>query len=72
MAQFSIVLRSYWVLVVADQFTRRLAGFGAQCGDVTGNTPLTFDTGRSAVPVDLHRVRWVSHCRDLVQLPIAA
>ena len=24
----SIVLRSYWVLVVIDQFTRRLVGFG--------------------------------------------
>ena len=32
----SIVLRSYWVLVVMDQFTRRLVGFGVQCGAVTG------------------------------------
>jgi transposase InsO family protein len=32
----SIVLRSYWVLVVMDQFTRRLIGFGVQCGDVSG------------------------------------
>ena len=32
----SIVLRSYWVLVVMDQFTRRLVGFGVHCGDVTG------------------------------------
>ena len=28
----SIVLRSYWVLVVMDQFTRRLVGFGVHCG----------------------------------------
>jgi hypothetical protein len=28
----SIVLRSYWVLVVMDQFTRRLVGIGVQCG----------------------------------------
>ncbi|KAF5406730.1 MAG: hypothetical protein Udaeo2_32100 [Candidatus Udaeobacter sp.] len=32
----SIVLRSYWVLVVMDQFTRRLVGFGVHCGVVTG------------------------------------
>jgi hypothetical protein len=23
-------------------------------------------------PADLTNVRWVSHCRDLVQLPVAA
>ena len=32
----SIVLRSYWVLVVMDQFTRRLVGFGVHSGTVTG------------------------------------
>ena len=32
----SIVLRSYWVLVVMDQFTRRLVGCGVHCGAVTG------------------------------------
>jgi putative transposase len=32
----SIVLRSYWVLVVMDQFTRRLVGIGVLCGAVTG------------------------------------
>jgi transposase InsO family protein len=32
----SIVLRSYWVLVVMDQFTRRLVGFGVHDGSVTG------------------------------------
>src|SRR4029434_9770176 len=32
----SIMLRSYWVLVVMDQLTRRLVGFGVQCGTVTG------------------------------------
>ena len=31
----SIVLRSYWVLVVMDQFTRRLIGIGVNCGAVT-------------------------------------
>ena len=32
----SIVLQSYWVVVVMDQFTRRLVGFGVHCGAVTG------------------------------------
>src|SRR5215470_454509 len=31
----SLVLRTYWVLVVMDQFTRRLVGFGVHAGDVT-------------------------------------
>jgi len=32
----SIRLRSHWVLVVMDQFTRRLIGFGVHAGDVDG------------------------------------
>jgi transposase InsO family protein len=171
----SIVLRSYWVLVVMDQFTRRLVGFGVQCGAVTGadvcpmfnaaiygqgvprrlstdhdpvfeahrwaanlrileideiktvprvplshpfverlvgtvrrefldqvlfwntrdlerklaqfqvyynaarshaslegHTPLACAGGHTAIPGDLNHVRWGSHCRDLVQLPVAA
>jgi transposase InsO family protein len=32
----SIVLQSYWVLVVMDQCTRRLVGVGVHCGAVTG------------------------------------
>src|SRR5262249_48859537 len=32
----SIVLRSYWVLVVMDQFTRRLVGIGVHGGPVSG------------------------------------
>src|SRR5262245_49295251 len=32
----SVVLRSYCVLVVMDQFTRRLVGFGVHGGAVTG------------------------------------
>src|SRR5215471_13133442 len=171
----SIVLRSYWVLVVMDQFTRRLVGFGVHCGAVTGtdvcrmfnaavhgkgvprhlstdhdpvfeahrwmanlrileideiktvphvplshpfverligtmrreyldhvqfwngrdlerkladfqayynaarshaslegHTPLTFAGGHAVARADLNNMRWVSHCRGLVQLPVAA
>jgi transposase InsO family protein len=171
----SIVLRSYWVLVIMDRFTRRLVGVAVHCGTVTGadvccmfntaiqgrgtprylstdhdplfeahrwkanlrileideiktvphvplshpfverligtmrrefldhvlfwnacdlerklaefqtyynaarahaslagHTPMTFASGHTATAVDPSHVRWVSHCRDLVQLPVAA
>ena len=32
----SIHLKSHWVLVVMDQFTRRIIGFGVHAGDVDG------------------------------------
>jgi transposase InsO family protein len=32
----SISLRTYWVLVVMDQYTRRIIGFGIQAGIVNG------------------------------------
>ena len=32
----SIVLQSYWVLVVMDQFTRRIVGLSVHCGAVDG------------------------------------
>jgi len=33
----SITLKSHWVLVVMDQFTRRLIGFAVHAGSVNGN-----------------------------------
>ena len=32
----SILLKTHWVLVVMDQFTRRIIGFGVHAGDVYG------------------------------------
>jgi putative transposase len=32
----SVALRTYWVLVVMDQYTRRIVGFGIQAGIVDG------------------------------------
>src|SRR6516165_8833585 len=32
----SAILRTYWVLVVMDQFTRRIVGFAVHCGVVDG------------------------------------
>jgi len=37
-----------------------------------GQTPLAFGSGQTVAPADLNHVRWFSHCRDLVQLPVAA
>jgi hypothetical protein len=37
-----------------------------------GYTPLTYARRNTVSPADLNRVRWVSHCRGLVQLPVAA
>jgi hypothetical protein len=37
-----------------------------------GYTPLTVVDKHAAAPADLSHVRWVSHCRELVQLPVAA
>jgi putative transposase len=56
---------------------RKLAEFQvyyneARChASLNGRTPLTFTDGPTVVPVGLNHVRWVSHSRDLVQLPVA-
>jgi transposase InsO family protein len=45
----------------------------ARChASLDGHTPLTFADRRTLPPADLNDVRWVSHCRDLVRLPVAA
>ena len=37
-----------------------------------GHTPLTFAGGHMVARAELNNVSQVSHCRDLVQLPVAA
>jgi putative transposase len=45
----------------------------ARChASLKGHTPATFVGGHTKTLADLSHVRWVSHCRDLVQLPVAA
>jgi putative transposase len=62
----------------ARDLERKLADFQAYYNaarsheSLEGYTPLTFAGGHTAAPADLNNVRWVSHCRDLVQLPVAA
>ena len=57
---------------------RKLAEFqtyynAARChASLEGHTPLTFSGERTVAPAELGDVRWVSYCRNLVQLPVAA
>jgi len=37
-----------------------------------GHTPLTFAGEHAVARAELNNVRRVSHCRDLVKLPVAA
>ena len=61
-----------------NRLERRLAEFqayynAARCNaSLDGHTPLCFASGRTVVAADLRHVRWVSYCRDLVKLPVAA
>jgi len=51
----SILLNSHWVLVVMDQFTRRIIGFGVHAGDVDGIALCRlFNTAISAQGVPRH------------------
>ncbi|HUE89213.1 MAG TPA: integrase core domain-containing protein [Vicinamibacterales bacterium] len=62
----------------ARDLERKLADFQAYYNAARGHaslegyTPLTFTEKHTVASADLRQVRWVSHCRDLVQLPIAA
>ena len=62
----------------ACDLERKLAEFqtyynAARChASLKGHTPATFVGGHAKTLADLGHMRWVSHCRDLVQLPVAA
>ncbi len=47
-----------------------LHGFGILANH--SHTPLTFAGEHTVARAELNNVRWVSHCRDLVKLPVAA
>ena len=57
---------------------RKLADFQAYYNtarvhaSLEGHTPMAFAGGHTVARAELTNVRWVSHCRDLVQLPTAA
>ena len=62
----------------ARDLERKLADFqtyynvARSHASLEGHTPLTFAGGQTVAYAELNNVRWVSHCRDLVQLPVAA
>ena len=62
----------------AHDLERKLAEFqtyynaARSHASLEGQTPLTFAGGHTVARAALNNVRWVSHCRDLVQLPVAA
>jgi hypothetical protein len=62
----------------ARDLERKLADFQAYYNEahrhasLEGHTPLTFASGHTVARAELNKVRWVSHCRDLVQLPLKA
>jgi hypothetical protein len=62
----------------AHDLERKLADFqtyyNAPRGHASfaGHTPLAFTSGHTALPADMNHVRWASHCRGLIQLPVAA
>jgi hypothetical protein len=64
----SIVLKSHWVMVVMDQYTRRIIGFGVHAGR-DSRTP---DESIEHKVVDINQYHWDKHCRGLFQIPVAA
>jgi len=62
----------------APDLERKLADFQSYYnaarshGSLAGNTPFGVTAGSPIARAELDRVRWVSHCRGLVQLPTAA
>ena len=62
----------------AHDLERKLAEFqgyysAARChASLESHTPLTFAGRHTMSPADLSQARWVSLCRNLVQLPVAA
>jgi putative transposase len=61
----------------ARDLERKLADFqiyynAARSHTLEGYTPLTFAGKHTVARAELSNVRWVTHCRDLVQLPVAA
>ena len=60
--------------VIAEETSpfRRCVSAAVQVSMTIGHAPLTLAGEHVVAPADLNNVRWVSHCRDLVRLPVAA
>jgi hypothetical protein len=62
----SISLKTHWVLVVMDQFTRRIIGFGVHKGDVDG-TALWRMFNQATIGKGARRVLVQQICGDAAQ-----
>ena len=66
------------VLFCARDLERKLADFqtyynaARSHASLEGHTPLFVAGEHTVARATLNNVRWASHCRDLVQLPVAA
>ena len=62
----SILLRTHWVLVVMDQFTRRIIGFAVHAGDVDGTALCRmFNQVISRQPLPGISARITTHCSGI-------
>ena len=62
-SRIETTLRGAWRLASDNEVRSRAS--------LKGHTPSTFGGGHMVARAELNNVRWVSHCRDLVQLPVA-
>ena len=63
-SRIEATLRGAWRLASSNEVRSHAS--------LKGHTPSTFAGGHTVARAELNNVRWVSHCRDLVQLPVAA
>ncbi len=65
----NLILKSHWVMVVMDQFTRRIIDFAVHAGVLDGLTVCRMFISTVA---RLGDYRWKERCRRLYQQPEAA
>jgi putative ABC transport system permease protein len=69
---WSSVVEPYASIVVGKDLRQSLYLLFAAVGMVLLIGCVTFAGGNTVARAELNNLRWVSHCRDLVQLPVAA
>jgi len=60
----SILLQTHWIMLVMDQFTRKIIGFAIQKGPLKGESTLP--------TINLEKYSWHSYCRERYMLPKTA
>ena len=75
---FLLAISNHVLCWNAGDLERKLADFQASYNAARshasweGYTPLGFAGERTAARAEFNHVRWISHCRGMVQLPAAA